>query len=292
MRRSAAFLGLGAAGVVILLAGLSLDAWLHARDPALAAREGVFTLANPGHALMALGTVTVVLGIAGAAFSMLPPVAVVRRAFLATGSVFLVAAVGTVAWDAQLEQQSHSRAGAMAAVHHDTSAPSRAPTASELEAAAKLLADTRAAVQPYRDLGAAQQVGYLPVTPPRLLIVHYVNPAYMGEADILNPRHVQSLIYVNTPRGPVLAGAMYIMPHVGMPGPEVGGPLTSWHHHDNLCFNDQSGIVVAFTNSGACPAGSTNRVTPDMLHVWVVDNPNGPFDSDMSPAALRAVVNG
>jgi hypothetical protein len=27
-----------------------------------------------------------------------------------------------------------------------------------------------------------------------------------------------------------------------------------------------------------------------MLHVWVVDNPNGPFDADMDPDALKALI--
>jgi hypothetical protein len=295
MKRSAAFLGLSAVGVVVLLVGLSLDAWLHAHDPGLAAREGIFTLTNPGHALMALGTITVVAGIGGAAFWLLPAVTALRRLFLVAAGVSVLAAGGTIAWDAQLEQQSHIQGHATVAAatsHHDTATPGQAPTATQLEAAAKLLEDTRAAVQPYQDLGAAKLAGYVPVTPPLLTIVHYVNPAYMTAADILNPTHVQSLIYVNTTRGPVLAGAMYIMPRVGMPGPEIGGPLTNWHHHDNLCFSNQLGIVVALTNGGTCPAGSTNRVTPDMLHVWLIDNPNGPFDSNMSPSALQAVLNG
>jgi hypothetical protein len=45
----------GASGVVMLLVGLGIDAWLHAEDETLAAREGIFTLSNPGHALLALG---------------------------------------------------------------------------------------------------------------------------------------------------------------------------------------------------------------------------------------------
>ncbi len=42
-------------GTVALLMGLGWDMVLHRLDPALAVREGIFTLANPGHALVAAG---------------------------------------------------------------------------------------------------------------------------------------------------------------------------------------------------------------------------------------------
>jgi hypothetical protein len=45
----------GAAGIAITLTGLGIDAWLHTQDETLAAREGVFTLSNPGHLLLAAG---------------------------------------------------------------------------------------------------------------------------------------------------------------------------------------------------------------------------------------------
>jgi hypothetical protein len=117
----------------------------------------------------------------------------------------------------------------------------------------------------------------------------------MTDTDILRPDHVQSLIYYNAKQGPVLIGAMYIMPRRGMPGPEVGGPLTVWHQHSNICFDNTTGMAVAFAHSGffdnndksgSCPRGSTNKTTPLMLHVWLIDNPGGPFASDMEPQVL------
>ena len=42
-------------GTVALLVGLSWDVALHHLDPSLAAREGILTLTNPGHALVAAG---------------------------------------------------------------------------------------------------------------------------------------------------------------------------------------------------------------------------------------------
>lgn len=49
-------------GAVALLVGLAWDAWLHAGDPDLVLREGIFTLANPSHLLLLLGIASVVTG--------------------------------------------------------------------------------------------------------------------------------------------------------------------------------------------------------------------------------------
>jgi len=54
-KRLGMFLGLGFAGVLLLLTGLAWDAVAHANDPSLAGREGIFTLGNPGHLLLGLG---------------------------------------------------------------------------------------------------------------------------------------------------------------------------------------------------------------------------------------------
>lgn len=42
-------------GVLLQIAGFAVDAVLHARDPGLAERESVFSLSNPGHALVGTG---------------------------------------------------------------------------------------------------------------------------------------------------------------------------------------------------------------------------------------------
>ncbi len=292
MRRTSAFLSAGLLGVVALLAGLALDAYLHARDPTLAHREGIFSLTNPGHVLLGIGIGLVVVGVVGAAYTTLPYGLWVRRGMLG-GALLLVLVSGDISGWAASVQWTAPAGGSSAAAHvHSAGA---APTAAQLEAAAKLVQDTRAAVARYADLKVAIAAGYVPLEPPDFQIVHYVNPGYMTDADILNPLHVQSLIYYNGNQGPVLIGAMYIMPRRGMAGPAVGGPLTVWHQHSNICFDNVTGMAVAFAHndffdnndkSGSCPRGSTNKTTPLMLHVWLIDNPDGPFASDMEPSVL------
>ena len=50
------------AGTVALLVGLGWDIVLHGLDPSLATREGILTLTNPGHVLVAAGLSLTVAG--------------------------------------------------------------------------------------------------------------------------------------------------------------------------------------------------------------------------------------
>lgn len=295
MRRTAAFLSAGLLGVVALLSGLAVDSYLHARDPSLAHREGLFTLTNPGHVLLGIGIGLVVVGVVGAAYTTLPFGVWMRRALLAAALALIVVSGDIAGWAASIERSGATASNQAASHNHGTAAASRQPTAAELEAASTLIAETKASVARYVDLKVAIAAGYVPLEPPDFQIVHYVNRSYMTDADILNPLHVQSLIYYNGKQGPVLIGAMYIMPRAGMAGPDVGGPLTVWHQHSNICFDNVTGMAVAFAHSGffdnndksgSCPRGSTTKTTPLMLHVWLIDNPDGPFASDMEPSVL------
>ena len=66
MKRLLISLGAAALGIASLLAGLGVDAWLHAADPTLAEREGIFTLGNPGHALLGVGVLLACGGVLSA----------------------------------------------------------------------------------------------------------------------------------------------------------------------------------------------------------------------------------
>ncbi len=56
-------------------------------------------------------------------------------------------------------------------------------------------------------------------------------------ACLLDPTRPETLVYAESPGGPILLGAMFQMPEIGEAGPAVGGPLTVWHAHDHVCFS-------------------------------------------------------
>ena len=295
MKKLAIFLSIGLLGAAALLLGLALDAYLHAQDPTLAHREGIFTLSNPGHLLLGTGIALVVVGLFGAAYTSLPSGTWARRGLLISSLALIVVSSDAAGWAASVERTTSNGTTATADHNHTTTG---GVTGAQLKAALLLIDATKAAVARYADRQAAIDAGYKPMEQEGLPIMHYVNAAYFTDADILRPEHVQSLIYFNSSRGPVLIGAMYIMPNLATPGPEIGGSLTLWHKHDNLCFDRTTGVIVAFTHdgsasimdkSGTCPRGSSNRSTPEMLHVWLIENPDGPFGSAMAPEVLASL---
>jgi hypothetical protein len=185
--------------------------------------------------------------------------------------------------EAPAAQQAGDTGSTRDGVLHDHGA-AVAITSAELEAAARLVTDTKAAATRFKDLDAALAEGYYRVAPPRSGLTHYMNTSYNRDGRILDPEHPESLIYLSMADGSSkLVGIMYRMPSKDEPGPRIGGVLTGWHAHDNLCI--ENGKVVAIARNGVCAKGTLTR-TPEMLHVWLVDNPDGVFSDDMEPDAL------
>lgn len=311
-RRVLHFLTIAAVGVVVLVGGLVWDVVGHERSADSAHGEDVLTVANPAHVVFLVGLVAVIVGIAGGSVGAVVAagraerrrqlwVGAVAAITLGTGSAGLVA-VSTPAGDIEAAVPGGHLAEAPAAPHapapaeHDLEAAGAhpqhpaaacAPTAVQKAAADRLLADTRSSVSRFAVLAAATNEGYRPVTPASWSTVHYVNPAYLQDGSVLDPARPEALIYANTGRGPVLAAGMYLMNRPGEPGPEVGGCLTRWHTHTDLCFSPETLEVVGFvTGDGTCSQGSISYVPPDMMHVWVVDVPGGPFAHEVDGAAL------
>lgn len=162
------------------------------------------------------------------------------------------------------------------------------PTAAQQAATVRLVNTTWAAVEKYQSLGAAEAAGFRPVTPAGRAVVHYINVTnYRATAfggPVIDPSAPQSLVYANTRHGAVLAAVMYIeSPLSNSAPPDPGGCLTPWHAHTNLCL---ARLRVVGIMNPACPAGSVNRVTQPMMHIWFVPIPGGPTAIDATDAQV------
>jgi hypothetical protein len=170
--------------------------------------------------------------------------------------------------------------------------PAGAPTAAEKAAANTLVAETTADVAKYANLSAATAAGYVPATNPSGYEVHYADWATVKAGDVLDPSHPSSLVYANTVKGPVLLGAMYLGAGPCIPGPDIGGPLTQWHAHDDLCLSATHEVVGKTDAAGTCATGVHNTNTYFMLHVWVAPSlaATHQFQPDLTRAELAPII--
>jgi hypothetical protein len=167
-----------------------------------------------------------------------------------------------------------------------------APNAAQVDAAANLIKETDASLVRYENVNNAIAAGFtyrLATNGEEHLLYDGGNPAYQG----LNPQDPSSLVYAINVKGhpPILLGAMYLMPD-GVNGPQIGGGLTRWHAHLEVCEGSQ--IIIAGFNvalRGSCnPSTWQDQYTTQMLHVWVVPYPGGVFSDDLSSAATTAAA--
>jgi hypothetical protein len=151
------------------------------------------------------------------------------------------------------------------------------PTNAQNAAASGLVNTTDAAVAKYRDINVAKADGYVPITTPQYVLVHYIKYSNMGADKVLDPNHIQMLLYSRRPNGQmVLAAAVYAMPRLGQSGPMPGGCRTQWYVQTNLCMTSAR-IYAGFS---PCPAGTMVVPTTHLLRVWQVPVPGGQLAVD------------
>jgi len=160
-------------------------------------------------------------------------------------------------------------------------------TPQQQAAAENLLAITITRLPQFADPAVAEAHGFKSIGDGFLGHEHYLNLANMNDDKLLDPDYPESLVYDTSVTPKRLAAAMFMM----NPGdtladvPELGGKLTQWHVHDNLCFDGPR--VAGLTDAnGNCRAGLAKGAETPMIHVWIEAHPCGPF------AALEGVGAG
>ncbi len=111
--------------------------------------------------------------------------------------------------------------------------------------------------------------------------VHFVNKEYVFDGETLNQDKPEVLMYYKTEEGDLLMGVMFIA--VGQRGPQVAGPLSKWHYHIDrrMCYERGVLPIGGIEEGGSCEAGFPNTRSPEMLHVWFFDHPDGRFATRM-----------
>ncbi|OLB79202.1 MAG: hypothetical protein AUI14_11035 [Actinobacteria bacterium 13_2_20CM_2_71_6] len=222
----------------------------------------------------------------------------VRRVFGSIAFTFVVVVTGVSIWGGALAKQVAAGAGGIgsggsaaghehAGHHHAAGARAQAgvlmlphddavPTPDQVRGAAVLVDRTRAGLARFADIHAAIAAGYRPTTNRMGYDVHMENPAYAKDGRILDPDRPEQLMYAIADGKATLLSAVFAMRVAGTAAPAPGGPLTHWHSH-NICVTVLPPGFTLVDAYGGCPAFALKVASPLMMHVWVVDNPGGPY---------------
>jgi len=164
-------------------------------------------------------------------------------------------------------------------------------TPAEQARAEKLVEETIVDLRRFETPAEAYAAGYRSIGDGATGDEHYVNWSYVNDGHPLDPTRPASVVYEYRDGVQRAVAAMYSLPFGSTFAdvPDVGGPLTQWHVHADLCLtnNPQQRVVASLTSvTGTCPPGTAKLGDTPMLHVWVVPNPCGPF------AALEGIGAG
>jgi hypothetical protein len=295
-------------GAATQVAGLGVDAALHAADESRAAREGVFTLANPGHALFVIGTGLVILG---AFLSLIAPRLAHRRVLriLTPFAVVTVMATGTAfaATSSLAEGHDDGVATTEGTPAHATTVPPSGVVAPEggtsghghgetfeelsmdrptRDQLSWELTKAREAAMGHRTVAMALQDGYVMVVPYVPLIgAHYMKFSLVdGKFDVERP---EMLLYDGISADSQIVGLSYYVAGTTEP-PGFAGPNDHWHRHIGLCVARNRPVVIGGEKTTAEECAARGGYKADgsgfwMVHAWVVpgwDSPDGVFSAE------------
>jgi hypothetical protein len=164
-------------------------------------------------------------------------------------------------------------------------------TEQEQARAENLVAETLIRLPMWSDPAVAEAAGFHTLGDGLTGDEHLINWDFVQDDTILDPDKPEALVYDTRSGKRVLESAMFML----KPGstldtvPDIGGPLTQWHIHDNLCFTDDpvAPHVAGLTDgSGNCRPPTVKLPSVPMIHVWITPQKCGPF------AALEGVGAG
>lgn len=144
-----------------------------------------------------------------------------------------------------------------------------------------LLARTVERLPKWADPAFAEANGFRSIRDGSTGVEHYLNRAFIEDDVMLDPDQPESLVYDTTVSPKKLVAAMYM----ATPGttldtvPDIGGALTQWHIHNNLCFNGQGQVAGLTQSDGSCRPPLVKGEELPMIHAWIESRPCGPFSA-------------
>ena len=167
-------------------------------------------------------------------------------------------------------------------------------SAAQQARAEDLVYRTRTVLPKFATTEIAITNGYSSIQDSSTGVEHYVNWTYINDEHELDPNYPESLVFQVGPNGQrTLVSAMYMLgdSYTLETVPDIGGSLTQWHIHNNLCYsqdpyvNGSTRVVGVTSENGPCSFGIKLNPNP-MIHVWITPHMCGPF------AALEGVGAG
>lgn len=165
--------------------------------------------------------------------------------------------------------------------------------------AENMIAITLARLPQFDDAAYAFEQGYRSIGDSITGHEHFIKWDLINDDKVLDPDFPEALVYevaepdrsfsgidAPPPAGTrKLVSAMFMLAEGSTleTVPDLGGELTQWHAHEDLCFSpDPPGPegprVLGVTEVGAPCEPPTVRFTPvPMIHVWITPHPCGPF---------------
>lgn len=160
-----------------------------------------------------------------------------------------------------------------------TQFPNRQATDAEKKAADIFIAKTYAAVKAKGWLNKEKALadGYANMYKDK---IHYVKKDFLYDGKTLDPEAPEFLMYYPSDKGELLMGVMFVAEEHG---PQIAGPLSLWHFHieKNICYENNFLPIGELNDDGQCLIGNLRKHSPEMLHVWFFDHPDGRFATRM-----------